>query len=1019
MASRPGTTASIVAIVAEDDPLARTVTGTAPGPHPSVKPAPSLGESLGRYRLQQELGAGGMGVVHAALDPDLERRVAIKVLKAADAPEARQRLLREARAMARLTHPNVVVVHEVGSEGGRDYVAMELIDGGTLEDWVAQERRKPREIVAAFLAAGRGLAAAHAAGLVHRDFKPRNVLRAKTGRVVVTDFGLVVGIEAAGDGALDVTMRSSQANIETTATSSNLSGLTVTGALLGTPAYMAPEQWSGASVGPPADQFAFCVALWEALAGERPFKGATLDTLRGAIDRGPASLDDARLPRRLRKILRRGLDPDPAHRWPSMNALLAAITRAERGPGRVLAIAAAAAVTIGIGVWLLGRSPTGSPCAAPVLGPNVAWPMPPQDQLARQPLAIAQIDGDMRTWNAVRDRACRVDEAKRQARLACLDGALARVDALRQTLIAVGGTARLPVTDELVDPAVCEGPRPPRLARTLSSTYVEVIATSMRIAVAHEPFDESDASKLLDRTKNDPCAAAAARILAASSRKNSSNQSADLEEATREAQRCGDDRLLADVALQSARWAISEGSLDVRTSSTVRQAEVAAEAIPQHEVQAQLDIIHARVAAVGDDLDAAIARAEAAMQHHAARKQPLSVVEAGMEMLGYRQQRAHPEDLAIIGSTLEKWRTEVAALVPPGDRLLLELDIRLAWWQFVNGDVEGAHAKLEALHYVLPLDHPMQVLGRVLDDHGAPVAGATVAAGSDLYGDSIAAWVPDPGARIAITGADGRFSIPQAANDGIVIAQLGSRRSMPVPVAPDVTLTLGETSRLEGRVDLAGLPSTSVTVAVRDTGWPTASTYRGLRAPVKPDGTFSLDGVPRAKVLVQTAVSNGTATTIVGQQLVIAKPVETTRLAVQVSKRVVHVIVRSTVSQPISNAQVIVLPGKVPSSNLDVLMSLLDNANVKNVRPILGNNAPPAVLAKAKAGDLYATIPAVPEGQVSACAVGFPPLEQIDPTLAKQLDVVANRVRVQVPCVLLGPTDDVAIVAVPPWPRFD
>ncbi|HEY5950586.1 MAG TPA: serine/threonine-protein kinase, partial [Kofleriaceae bacterium] len=185
-----------------DEELARTA--TAPGSASSGKESPTLGDTLGRYRLERELGAGGMGVVHSAFDPDLERRVALKVLRG-DGGEARQRLLREARALARLTHPNVVTVHEVGSANGRDYVAMELIEGETLADWLKAAPRTHAEILSVFTAAGRGLAAAHAAGLVHRDFKPHNVLRRKDGRIVVTDFGLARGIEVAIE--LEATMR--------------------------------------------------------------------------------------------------------------------------------------------------------------------------------------------------------------------------------------------------------------------------------------------------------------------------------------------------------------------------------------------------------------------------------------------------------------------------------------------------------------------------------------------------------------------------------------------------------------------------------------------------------------------------------------------------------------------------------------------------------------------------------------------------------------------------------------------
>ncbi|HEX8113371.1 MAG TPA: serine/threonine-protein kinase, partial [Kofleriaceae bacterium] len=254
--------------------LARTATAAASAP---AEPAEPFGANLGRYRLERELGAGAMGVVHAAFDPDLERRIALKVLRGATATtQARDRLLREARAMARLSHPNVVTVHEVGTAGGRDFVAMELIHGETLAEWLRAQPRPPAAILDAFLAAGRGLAAAHAAGIVHRDFKPHNVLRSRDGRIVVTDFGLAREAHGAPAPALDATLPLG-AEITAGGSSSPLAGLTVTGSLLGTPAYMAPEQWSGGAVTPATDQFAFCVALWEALAGQRPYPGPTLD----------------------------------------------------------------------------------------------------------------------------------------------------------------------------------------------------------------------------------------------------------------------------------------------------------------------------------------------------------------------------------------------------------------------------------------------------------------------------------------------------------------------------------------------------------------------------------------------------------------------------------------------------------------------------------------------------------------------------------------------------------------------
>ena len=312
---------------------------------------------VGRYRIDGILGSGGMGLVYAAHDPNLGRAVALKVILGG--PEARgaARLVREAHAMARVSHPNVIPVFDAGIEpDGRIYIAMERVDGQTLEEWLRAARRSPAAVLEAFAAAGRGLAAAHAAGLVHRDFKPENVLIGRDGRVRVCDFGLA----RAADDATPPEARPPALPEGTDG------ALTATGAVLGTPRYMSPEQWRGDPAGAASDQFSFCVALWRALGGEHPFDDAGHAALREAVVDGRLRPMPPKVPSRLRPILRRGLAGRPDDRHPSMEALVAALAtpRARRGP----LIAAAAGVTAAAVVAAVTlRTPPAAPPPAPPL----------------------------------------------------------------------------------------------------------------------------------------------------------------------------------------------------------------------------------------------------------------------------------------------------------------------------------------------------------------------------------------------------------------------------------------------------------------------------------------------------------------------------------------------------------------------------------------------------------------------------------------------------------------------------
>jgi len=293
----------------------------APHERAHTSPLPVVGSDRDRYSVLEQVGAGGMGVVHRAYDSKLRREVALKMLKFdrrphdARAERAEQRILREAQTMAQLSHPNVLPVYDVEPVGELVYIAMEYVDGETLGQWLRRKSHPWREVVELFRQAGQGLHAAHQAGIVHRDFKPANVLLGNNGRVLVTDFGLA----RAGpqdDDRLEASGPATRITLE----------VTEEGEVVGTPAYMAPEQLRGESVDARADQYAFCVALYEGLYGRRPFPQRELRELQLAKEARQLDSDAAAgVPGWLFRIVQRGMHPDAAQRFPDMAALLEAL----------------------------------------------------------------------------------------------------------------------------------------------------------------------------------------------------------------------------------------------------------------------------------------------------------------------------------------------------------------------------------------------------------------------------------------------------------------------------------------------------------------------------------------------------------------------------------------------------------------------------------------------------------------------------------------------------------------------
>ena len=393
------------------------------------------GGRIGRYIILSVLGAGNMGVVYAAHDPELGRRVALKLLRRWPEREERGRdaLLKEARAMALLSHPNVVQVYDAGSIDEQIFIAMEFVEGSTLRSWQSEAPRTTRELLEVYLSAGRGLVAAHAAGLVHRDFKPENVLVALDGRVLVTDFGLARPLPAppaAGSGPLEV----SQA-----------------GALIGTPAYMSLEQLRGEPVDARADEFSFCVALYEGLCGGRPFTGSSTEELRAAIARGPdrERLARARLPAFLERALARGLQARADDRYPTMTELLGEL---EQGPialqRRRQLLAAVLLVVLGaLGLRAFLHSRT-QPCDGAPAELSSVWNGERRAGLLRATLKgegaveslagfASAIDGYFGSWTLMRKQACEASRIRGEQseqlldlRMSCLDRRLRDADAL-------------------------------------------------------------------------------------------------------------------------------------------------------------------------------------------------------------------------------------------------------------------------------------------------------------------------------------------------------------------------------------------------------------------------------------------------------------------------------------------------------------------------------------------------------------------------------------------------------------
>lgn len=541
---------------------------------------------LGPYVVTGEIGEGGMGVVLAAYDPRLERKLAIKLLRSATSESAQERLLREARALAKMSHPNVVQVFDVGVHEGQAYIAMDHVQGETLREWM-QTRRTPTEIAVVFAQAARGLAAAHEAGIIHRDFKPDNaLLSARPGeppRVRVLDFGIA--------SVMDETVATEVDLDEIDAMQSSQERLTQTGAIVGTPAYMSPEQFRGQPAGASSDQFSLCVALYEAMYGTRPFRGGSRVELAMSVMNGTRapSPTDRPMPRWLVEICDRGLQNDPAHRFESTRALVHALEQGvSRKPRLFAALAVGGGVAAVAGVAATQAfAPTEDPCAATMEAAEAMWNDAERTNVRNAfegygasfatqalPRVEASLDAWVEDYRAQRRDACEATAVRHTQSDSLLDRRIACLDARAQDF-----QATVEVFTES-DPTIAE--RANRIVEALPELSPCRNVDALREGVAPPSVEQAPA---VERART---SIARGRVLGEAGRNDEAVEV--LERAEAEALATGYDPVVLEARIPLGRWRRDADKLD-EAEATLEAAYLSALQLRDFERAAETQIV--------------------------------------------------------------------------------------------------------------------------------------------------------------------------------------------------------------------------------------------------------------------------------------------------------------------------------------------------------------------------------------------------------------------------------------------
>jgi len=981
--------------------------------------------SLGRFEIRSKLGEGGMGVVLLAVDPTLGRLVALKVLHDQGTQEsiaARRRLLREAQGIAQLAHENVIVVHEVGTHAGRDYVAMEYVKGKTLGGW--QANRSWREVRDIYIRAGRGLAAAHAAGLVHRDFKPDNVLVGDDGRVRVTDFGLVAAIGAPMSATTEGLRNSSELGVT----------LTSTGSIMGTPRYMAPEQHRGEPVDARADQFSFCASLYEALYGRPPFAGDSYEVLRMRVLAGELTPppSDSEVPATIRDAVLRGLRHEATDRFASMTELLDALATDPTPPLRArssrtwLAVGVVGVVAGGIAIGTQLRDSSSRPepvadlaaCPPAIDTTTLASPKELADLRGHGHRdAAAMLARDLDAWHTIRERVCTTDPATRPARLACLDGVLAHFRLFSRAFVdEVASSEHTQPFDAgrfLVDPTACLAPHPPTLLQTSTPVHREVMASALRnvLGVGVAPGVAADLGK---RAASDPCAMIAARATLGPVEGES------LDAVANAAELCGDDKLRLVAAQVALYLTPSQGDITLQTTK-LHMLEAVAKRIRSADSDASVAQAKGFVALARRSLDEWILRSEEQAAALSWRGRHRARIEVMSNVIDMRKRRSSADDVSQIEPMLEQLRTLALKELGAGDPTIENIDDVIGSWMFARGQVDAgleylraAQMRGEAKRSALPVDpRTRSVRGFVRDGAGHPIEGARVYAAPWLRATH-AGILSAAGGHQVVTRSDGSFELSALPTD-VMAAEHGELWSQPHAMAGTVDFVVEPTSEVRGRVRLDGIQPPRVRVEAMSSSR-TKLAY-DLVAPLQLDGSFVLRA-PRDRIelqLVETQCSRLPNCTVYARRTLVvgASPVPLA-LEAKSSHRSIDVIVRSTVGVRVVNASIAIRSGHASSG------SLADFARLQPVEQInlmahWEDHVRPELAALVKPGDLATTVPDVPEVTASVCAIGLP--ERVTSEVLDRLD--ARDHRIMVSCKPFEPADRFVVIDVPPWPRFD